>query len=991
MQMLPIICTRPILGALSLLMSMLFAATAAHATIPDSLRTACTVESDIGHEYIFCDDGVPSVTFGGAVPNPNGDLAITVPARYDNNATEGDDHDAEYVGLPPMAPNATDMLGAAPALSAEPGTVALDVDMTFPNAAPPTDGYPLIVFTHGCCSGDKNSWQPPANGPQLEPDGQRWHFNNAWFASRGYAVMNFTLRGFTPNGQGSSGFSGLMSRKLEINDYQHLVCQMYADTQDGNWDSLASTTVQPRINPEKVILLGGSFAGGFTYMALTDPVWQCNTETGADGTTMKVAAAVPMYTWTDLIYALVPTGRHRMENDAPLPHFGGCDSGSRNIAPDGTVTNCSDAADVADPTPNGIPKASITTALFGSGGGGALGANFPPELLQTYSCIGPNSQYPLEIAAACASNMTEDTSLPNFVRDRSPYYQYRFFDEIASNPDFQVPLFSIATTTDMLFPMSEHRRMHRRIRSVLPSYPLKTNFGDYQHFNQNKDKEWDDLCGSNNDICKQADYPNGDFNQAPTNRTRQGVISRMNAFIDHYAQPTANPNQPAPDFDSTAAIQVCPENATIKWAADEPGERFAAESFNNLRDSTASFSTGAGSLTTLANTTLNEVPTNSRAPATDPIAGLAANPAANRPLGCHIATGAAGQGIAAFETDFLTEELIYIGATTFDIEFVITGDTDSIQLNTRIYDVFPDGTLLLIDRAARRVTPTEVAHGVLTTESLGNAYRFVAGNKIRVEVFQDDEAGVGYLKDSDPVSSATINSLAMQMPSRTPANAPILVTGLTTSNATSNINANQSGTAGNFTLTNNSGQDDTLTGFTLNISDATRVASVTVDINGNQTMLNNPQTGDNVITLSTAETIVRDDSVTINLSMTTTPAPTTTTSWGLMNTAVASNDSHYNQYSLAGLLVVLFAAVFFVLRGKYSRWLAGFALGTALWLTGCSGESSPDINNNDAAGPPAAATITLSLTATELEGTEDSRDQSPSNLPRVIEQVAVFD
>ena len=72
------------------------------------------------------------------------------------------------------------------------------------------------------------------------------------------------------------------------------------------------------------------------------------------------------------------------------------------------------------------------------------------------------------------------------------------------------------TLTDPLFPPVENLRMSNRIQASCPDYPIQQYFGDYQHFVQNKAKEWGDLCGADHHVCTFADYPGGDVNATPT-------------------------------------------------------------------------------------------------------------------------------------------------------------------------------------------------------------------------------------------------------------------------------------------------------------------------------------------------------------------------------------------------------------------------------------------------------------------------------------------
>ena len=82
---------------------------------------------------------------------------------------------------------------------------------------------------HGCCAGNKTAWEATS----FDAAGERWHYNNAWFASRGYVVINYTSRGFrngeTNGSRGSTGETQLDSRRYEINDFQHLAGQVADD------------------------------------------------------------------------------------------------------------------------------------------------------------------------------------------------------------------------------------------------------------------------------------------------------------------------------------------------------------------------------------------------------------------------------------------------------------------------------------------------------------------------------------------------------------------------------------------------------------------------------------------------------------------------------------------------------------------------------------------------------------------------------------------
>ena len=79
----------------------------------------------------------------GRTANVGGIAGVRVPAKYDG-----------FDGLPAKASDATTVPGAD-----TDGMITLDVDISKPTLPAPPGGYPLVVFMHGCCAGDKFAWQ----------------------------------------------------------------------------------------------------------------------------------------------------------------------------------------------------------------------------------------------------------------------------------------------------------------------------------------------------------------------------------------------------------------------------------------------------------------------------------------------------------------------------------------------------------------------------------------------------------------------------------------------------------------------------------------------------------------------------------------------------------------------------------------------------------------------------------------------------------------
>jgi len=660
--------------------------------------------------YTFCDDGVPSLA-GGTTPNITAERAVTVPSAYQG-----------IRGLP-----ATDAAAVVPGEVAD--NVALDVDVTLPDPTrfPAADGkFPLVVMMHGCCSGSKTSWE----GTTIDPGGaENWHYNNAWFASRGYVVLNYTARGFVDGeGRGSTGETQLDSARFEINDYQHLAGQL---VDRGDLDPGPGFV---GVDPRRIVPTGGSYGGAFTWLALTDPTWK-----SPAGRDLEIVAAAAKYGWTNLVEALVPRGDDLRDS---LPET------------DAAKVKASLAQRV------GNPKRSINAALYASGKTGippgSPHTTFAPDIDAAQACLTTSISF--ESDPACASTIS--TTLPRSIDERSAYFQQPFFDGLAKPPADPghidpVPVFSAGTFTDKLFPAAEHRRMVRRLEAASPGYPVQEHYGDYNHFVQNKRKEWADVCGADRHVCRYDDYPVGDLSSSPLGLAREnGVTTRLNRFIDHYAQPPANTTEPRPQFDVTGALQVCPQNAgLLSSALDEPGPRFTAESFDALAQNSLDIGvTGAQTTTNIAGGA------NSHARNADPVTNFVDNGGRCVVESSPGGAASAGAGVATYDSEALPSDFTMLGMTR--VFAAHTGTGSALQLNARLYDLHPDGTQVLVDRGVKSLAD---ANGVSAMDLHGAGWRFAQGHRIRIELAQDDDT---YIKASAQTGSLVIQGVGLSIPVR---------------------------------------------------------------------------------------------------------------------------------------------------------------------------------------------------------------------------------
>ena len=195
--------------------------------------------------------------------------------------------------------------------------VPLDVDVTLPATG---DGpFPTIVMMHGY-GGDKTAFEGTA---KTEPT-----YNNIFYAQQGYAVVNYSARGFgrscgKPDSRTSpgcdAGWLHLADHRYEARDTQRLL-GLLVDQGVAKPDALGVTGISyggiqslnlARLR-NRVRLPDGSFQP-----------WR-----SPNGTSLDIAASYPRWGASDLTYALQPNGRIL---DFPTPRRG------RSIRPAGVM------------------------------------------------------------------------------------------------------------------------------------------------------------------------------------------------------------------------------------------------------------------------------------------------------------------------------------------------------------------------------------------------------------------------------------------------------------------------------------------------------------------------------------------------------------------------------------------------------------------------------------------------------------------------------
>jgi predicted acyl esterase len=526
----------------------------------------------------------------------------------------------------------------------------LDATLTLP--AKPRGGLPLVVFLHGFLNTKREqlSLTRAGDGPDKGAEAYktvRW--NNVWLADRGYAVLNYTARGH----EGSEGSIQLASRHFEVRDTRYLTGLLADDRSLG-------------IDSRRVAAVGGSYGGGQAWLLLTtreDTRLQYGEWRSPAGKLVRLAAVVPQYTWTHLLYALAPSGRHMSSGVDP--------------------TTAS--------TPFGVPKATLLDGFLAT-----LGNRVTPQIASYLGRANAGEPYD--------GDPTVEEAKRTLARDHSPFAQDGFFEMLRERRQRRVPVYVLQGWTDPIFGAIEALRMYRRIKAADPRYPIGLYLGDFEH------------------LTARAKVPDLVYGH--------GLANRM---LDTRLRGRAL----GPAYDVRAAVTNCDPRRVGPIVRAPSWDGLARErltlTFSEARNTTSQVS-------------------DPRAPELDPVVRSQL-----RGRGCIAGTGFAPPGVAVWEAS-VTRDFTLLGLPRLTLAYRATAP--DLELNSRLWDVAPDGTQTLVDRGAYRATSPS---GTVTYELFGNAWRLRAGHRVRLEVTQSDAT---YLRPDNFASGATIDSARLELPGR---------------------------------------------------------------------------------------------------------------------------------------------------------------------------------------------------------------------------------
>ena len=311
-------------------------------------------------------------------------------------------------------------------------SVPLDADVTLPPEG--TGPFPTIVMIHGW-GGSKASFE--ATSPAGDGN-QTFDYNNVYYAQHGYAVLNYSARGWGNScGAASSredlgckeGWIRLADQRYEARDTQYLL-GLLAD--------------EKLTKPEAIGTTGISYGGGqsIELAYLKNRIRLPNGEfapwTSPKGKKLAIKAAYPRWPWSDLIVALTPNGRYLDTEVAPFAQ---------------------------SYEPFGVEIQSYVSGLYALGNASGYiapaGADPEADLTKWFAAI--NAGEPVN---------PEDEAIAKQIYT----YHQGYGIPLAGKP---APMLLQSGWTDDLFPPSQSLRIYNAVRTVKGYAALQ--FGDLGH------------------------------------------------------------------------------------------------------------------------------------------------------------------------------------------------------------------------------------------------------------------------------------------------------------------------------------------------------------------------------------------------------------------------------------------------------------------------------------------------------------------------------
>jgi hypothetical protein len=259
--------------------------------------------------------------------------------------------------------------------------------------------------------------------------------------------------------------------------------------------------------------------------------------------------------------------------------------------------------------------------------------------------------------------------------------------------------------TDDLFPPAEALRVYNSLRASDPNADVALQLADLGHSR-----------GSN----KAADY--------------RMLDDQGTAFFDSHLKGASDTPPPAPGS-VTTFTQTCPKPAP-------GGGPFTAGSWPDIHPGAIVFGSAPPQTVTSGGG--------------NPQTGEALEPAVVDKDACTSFSDETAQGTATYRLP-KSEGYTLLGLPTVTASITTQGVNG--QLDSRLWDVRPDGTQILISRGAYRLEDNQT--GTVTFQLHGNGWFFAKGHIPKLELLGSDAP---YLRPSNGAFQVTVKDLALQLP-----------------------------------------------------------------------------------------------------------------------------------------------------------------------------------------------------------------------------------
>jgi predicted acyl esterase len=545
--------------------------------------------------------------------------------------------------------------------------VPLDVDVTLP--ARGNGPFPTLVMLHGF-GGEKTDFEAINDtGTQLpnRPEPGLYHWNNTFYAHRGYLVLNYSARGFgnscghpssrTP-GNCDRGWTRVFDQRFEVRDTQVLLGRL----------------VDAGLARRGAIGVTGISSGGIQSLELAFLRNQIRTPSGGfaawrspRGRALSITSAFPRWMGSDLADALLPNGRN-LDFRVPAP---------------------------ASLSPIGVENKSFVTGLatLGQANGyvAPKGADAGADLIGWQQTVGKGEPYGAAVRAI--GNQLIDFHGVSRMLSRHP-----------------TPLLMQDGWTDDLFSPSQALRVYNAQRSRPPggAANVALQFGDLGH-----------ARGSLSNV-----------------RLNQQVYFNDQAFRFFERWLRGRGSGLAPGSVATFT-QTCPVTRSA-------GGPFTASSWSAVHPGAVRF--GGAAARTVASTGGN------------PATAVAFNPNFGTSNSCTTAPRENVPGTAVYQRA-TTRAYTVIGLPTVRARIRTTGPFG--QLQSRLWDVAPNGSQTLVGRGEYRLTPNQT--GTVLFQLRGSGWRFERGHAAKLELLGNDDP---YERASNGTFSVAVSGLTLELPVR---------------------------------------------------------------------------------------------------------------------------------------------------------------------------------------------------------------------------------